>query len=109
MKMKTRTTFVITLMAALALSGAAVANGNHGHNGAPGTDEPGAGNPDRMQMMMARHGQMMGGCMGMMERRGQMMNGDMGMMDGKMNNHGQMMGGGTRPRDAPSQDDMDEN
>ena len=85
--MKTRTTFVMTLTAALALSGAAVANSNHGKSGAPGIDEPGTGGPDRMQMMMDRHAQMMDGGTGKMERRGQMMN-------GKTGKHGRMMDGG---------------
>ncbi|MEI4234749.1 calcium-binding protein [Roseovarius sp. D22-M7] len=85
--MKTRAKLAAATAILMSLGGAALAAGDHGHGGqgAPGSQGPGAGNHDMMQMMMRMHAQMMGGSepmgrMGMMGAGGPMS--DMAMMGG---------------------------
>jgi hypothetical protein len=61
--MKTGAKLAAATAILMALGGAALAAGNHGHGGqdAPGAQGPKAGNHDMMQMMMRMHSQMMGG------------------------------------------------
>lgn len=89
--MKTGAKLAAATAILMALGGAALAAGNHGHGGqdAPGAQGPRAGNHDMMQMMMRMHTQMMGGSgptggMAMMGPGGPMsgMGQGMGMMGG---------------------------
>jgi hypothetical protein len=82
--MKTTAKLAAATAIFMALGGAALAAGNHGHGGqgAPGAQGPAAGNHDMMQMMMRMHGQMMQGGMGMMGSGGPMGGMGQGMMGG---------------------------
>ncbi|MBF9019787.1 calcium-binding protein [Rhodobacterales bacterium HKCCA1288] len=96
--MKTRAKLAATTVILIAIGGAALASGDHGHGGqsAPAAQGPGAGNHDMMQMMMRMHGQMMGGGMGMMGSGGPMG----GMGQGMMGGGASLMGMGLERFDA---------